>query len=163
MQVSLFDGDRGVSPVIGVVLMVAITVLLAATAAVFFLNFQDQTSEGPPSTAFEVEYNANAETIGGSDSDTVTISHTSGDTVEAGTLTVVIKGTSVDGRYDYEQFKTPGGADVGAESDIKASNSIQIGADDFAGATTTDFSNAEITIVWTGGSGTRQLANEDFS
>jgi len=39
------DDDRGVSPVIGVILMVAITVILAAVIASFVLGFGDQVSE----------------------------------------------------------------------------------------------------------------------
>ena len=41
----LFNGDdRGVSPVIGVILMVAITVILAAVVGTFVLGLGDQTS-----------------------------------------------------------------------------------------------------------------------
>ncbi|MGB9964762.1 type IV pilin [Halobacterium hubeiense] len=39
------DDERGVSPVIGVILMVAITVILAAVIASFVLGFGDQVSE----------------------------------------------------------------------------------------------------------------------
>jgi flagellin-like protein len=41
----LSDDDRGVSPVIGVILMVAITVILAAVIASFVLGFGDSVSE----------------------------------------------------------------------------------------------------------------------
>ncbi|WP_232700496.1 type IV pilin [Halobacterium wangiae] len=48
-EISLFDvpdaDERGVSPVIGVILMVAITVILAAVIATFVLGFPDQVSE----------------------------------------------------------------------------------------------------------------------
>jgi flagellin-like protein len=48
-KISLFDSpdddERGVSPVIGVILMVAITVILAAVIATFVLGFPDQVSE----------------------------------------------------------------------------------------------------------------------
>ncbi|WP_181692455.1 type IV pilin [Natronomonas sp. LN261] len=46
----LFDGsedERGVSPVIGVILMVAITVILAAVIGTFVLGLGDQTSSAP--------------------------------------------------------------------------------------------------------------------
>ncbi len=51
----LFDDDRGVSPVIGVILMVAITVILAAVIASFVLGLGD-TSESAPSVAWEYDY-----------------------------------------------------------------------------------------------------------
>ncbi|MFB6141639.1 MAG: archaellin/type IV pilin N-terminal domain-containing protein [Halosimplex sp.] len=43
----MFGGtaERGVSPVIGIIPMVAITVLLAATAATFFLGFENECPE----------------------------------------------------------------------------------------------------------------------
>ncbi|MGB9964051.1 type IV pilin [Halobacterium hubeiense] len=48
-KITLFEipdrDDRGVSPVIGVILMVAITVILAAVIASFVLGFGDNVSE----------------------------------------------------------------------------------------------------------------------
>jgi flagellin-like protein len=48
--------DRGVSPVISVILMVAITVILAAVIATFVLGIGESTSSEAPSTAFAFEY-----------------------------------------------------------------------------------------------------------
>ena len=42
------DDDRGVSPVIGVILMVAITVILAAVIATFVLGLGEQVSSNAP-------------------------------------------------------------------------------------------------------------------
>ncbi len=50
------DGDRGVSPVIGVILMVAITVILAAVIASFVLGLGDQTNETAPNINFNGEF-----------------------------------------------------------------------------------------------------------
>jgi len=48
-KITLFElpdnDDRGVSPVIGVILMVAITVILAAVIASFVLGFGDSVNE----------------------------------------------------------------------------------------------------------------------
>lgn len=46
------DGERGVSPVIGVILMVAITVILAAVIATFVIGLGDQTDDVAPSVSF---------------------------------------------------------------------------------------------------------------
>jgi len=43
----LFDEDRGVSPVIGVILMVAITVILAAVIGTFVLGLGDSLQQAP--------------------------------------------------------------------------------------------------------------------
>ena len=74
-KLSLFDDvgmdDRGVSPVIGVILMVAITVILAAVIASFVLGFGDS-----------VQSNAQA-----------------GVTVDNGNVTVTSLGSNTDGVY----------------------------------------------------------------
>lgn len=51
------DNDRGVSPVIGVILMVAITVILAAVIASFVLGLGDQTDDVAPNVNFVGEFN----------------------------------------------------------------------------------------------------------
>lgn len=51
------DSERGVSPVIGVILMVAITVILAAVIASFVLGLGDQTNETAPNVNFNGEFN----------------------------------------------------------------------------------------------------------
>jgi flagellin-like protein len=42
------ESDRAVSPVIGVILMVAITVILAAVIGTFVLNLGDQVGQSAP-------------------------------------------------------------------------------------------------------------------
>ena len=49
------DDDRGVSPVIGVILMVAITVILAAVIATFVLGLGEQVSSTAPQVTFDME------------------------------------------------------------------------------------------------------------
>jgi flagellin-like protein len=59
----LFEEDDAVSPVIGVILMVAITVILAAVIATFVLGLGEQISETSPNASFSFEYNdVNGET-----------------------------------------------------------------------------------------------------
>ena len=55
-SVTAGEDDRGVSPVIGVILMVAITVILAAVIASFVLGLGDQTDEVAPNVNFEGEF-----------------------------------------------------------------------------------------------------------
>ena len=49
------DGERAVSPVIGVILMVAITVILAAVIGTFVLGLGDQVGESAPQATFSTE------------------------------------------------------------------------------------------------------------
>jgi len=55
---SLIHDDEGVSPVIGVILMVAITVILAAVIASFVIGLGDDNQTTKPSTTFEFGYDS---------------------------------------------------------------------------------------------------------
>jgi len=74
--------ERGVSPVIGVILMVAITVILAAVIGTFVLGLGDQVSQTAPQATISVEgsdvYGSAAAT-----NDTVTLKHGGGDDLVA--------------------------------------------------------------------------------
>jgi len=118
---ALFEDDDAVSPVIGVILMVAITVLLAAVIASFVLGF-DPGRNSAPQASFGWEYDG---------SDTLTVSHESGSSIEAGNL--VFKGsgfqsgvgTDIDGP-DQRWTAAVGGAD----SKVTSGMSVTVGAND---------------------------------
>jgi len=87
--------DDAVSPVIGVILMVAITVILAAVIASFVLGLGDQAGSAAPQATFEFEYsetspsgNTGLEGGGGTVAD-LTIRHTGGDAVDGAQLDIV--------------------------------------------------------------------------
>jgi len=71
------DGEQAVSPVIGVILMVAITVILAAVIGAFALSFADGGQTSGPSVSFDEEYD--------STTNNVTVTVTGGDRFD-GTL-----------------------------------------------------------------------------
>jgi len=52
----LFTDDRAVSPVIGVILMVAITVILAAVIGTFVLGLGEQVQQTTPQTSFSYDW-----------------------------------------------------------------------------------------------------------
>lgn len=60
----LLHDDDAVSPVIGVILMVAITVTLAAVIVTFVRGLGEQVSETSPNASFTLGYN---ESVGGPD------------------------------------------------------------------------------------------------
>ncbi len=60
---NLVQDDDAVSPVIGVILMVAITVILAAVIASFVLGLGNQTGEVAPTTSFSFDYNQSGQTV----------------------------------------------------------------------------------------------------
>jgi flagellin-like protein len=75
----LFRDEDAVSPVIGVILMVAITVILAAVIATFVLGLGEQVSSTSPQASFTFQFSEeNANTDG-----VLSITHDGGDTIKA--------------------------------------------------------------------------------
>jgi len=74
----LFTDESAVSPVIGVILMVAITVILAAVIGTFVLGLGDQVSESAPQASMSFEFNDSG----------VNITHEGGETLERNNINV---------------------------------------------------------------------------
>ena len=120
----LFQDDDAVSPVIGVILMVAITVILAAVIASFVLNLGGNQST-TPQASFEFEYSEDGATgtfEDGSPSGTLDITHQSGDSIQASRLTIIdeednsVDGDTSDG-WDVTQVSSGDVASVAVDSD----------------------------------------------
>jgi flagellin-like protein len=79
---TLLTDDRAVSPVIGVILMVAITVILAAVIGTFVLGLGDQVDENAPQASLSFDYDT-------SGTPTVNVTHEGGETLEGETLELV--------------------------------------------------------------------------
>ena len=84
----LLTDDEAVSPVIGVILMVAITVILAAVIGTFVLGLGEQVQSNSPNAQFTFEYTDNGE--GGNDE--LQVTHESGPSIDAARLTASITG-----------------------------------------------------------------------
>lgn len=80
-----FGGEeKAVSPVIGVILMVAITVILSAVIATFVLGLGEDLVNPAPSASFDYDYDeSNSE---------VTITHQNGQQLDAENLEVTVEG-----------------------------------------------------------------------
>jgi len=92
----LFDDDRAVSPVIGVILMVAITVILAAVIGTFVLGLGDQVQSTTPSASFGFDsttVEVQDDSSGTQDVTAVQITHESGNSLDASNLKVTVDGT----------------------------------------------------------------------
>ncbi|MWV65949.1 type IV pilin [Halorubrum sp. JWXQ-INN 858] len=88
MQLSkLFNDDKAVSPVIGVILMVAITVILAAVIGTFVLGLGDSIGDSAPTVQFDTSFEDNE---GGSG--IATFEHVSGNAVEENEWIVAASG-----------------------------------------------------------------------
>ncbi|MBX0285665.1 type IV pilin N-terminal domain-containing protein [Halomicroarcula sp. F28] len=103
----LIQDEDAVSPVIGVILMVAITVILAAVIASFVLGLGDSAGDAAPQLSVECDAaNNNITHAGGSDveGDELTLINSSGDyDIPDGTYTAgedLANGTSSGGNID---------------------------------------------------------------
>ena len=87
----LFEGDRDVSPVVGVILLVAIGGLLAPVLASLAMSFEGKLRDPAPAGGFEAEFAASG-VDNTDDRPYVTISHEVGRTVDGDNI--IIRGES---------------------------------------------------------------------
>ena len=76
--------DRAVSPVIGVILMVAITVILAAVIGTFVLGLGDSLGDSQPTAQLDADISVSSDTA------TLNIEHGGGDTIDSESLRIVV-------------------------------------------------------------------------
>jgi flagellin-like protein len=153
----LFTDDSAVSPVIGVVLMVAITVLLAATAATFFLSIGQDNSNSTPQVATSFDYEADTAGSGPTyPDDSITVSHNSGDTVVAKNLDIVVSDARIfdDDNGDYsdldERFQWDDFDGVSSDEDVSGGDAVtlQAGSEPLPAPDGLDLDGATVKLVW---------------
>lgn len=88
----IFKKDDAVSPVIGVILMVAITVILAAVIAAFVFGL------GSPETAPQASVKGSTDVLGTDDDSVVKVEHQGGDaiTITSANTKVTVDGEAID-------------------------------------------------------------------
>ena len=139
------ESDRAVSPVIGVILMVAITVILAAVIGTFVLQIGQNTGDAAAnanvqaSDASDSVSSLAADGNAGDEANLIVISHKGGDTLSAGEYKVRIKQESADSYTDLGSNNLTvsdleigfGGGPTNAPtgSDFTVGDSITIGVD----------------------------------
>jgi flagellin-like protein len=96
----LLTDDDAVSPVIGVVLMVAVTVILSAAVGAFVLDIGNAVTEQTPTTAIAFETD-----VGTGSPDSVRMRHNGGDSLEVSALLV-----SIGGQTAWEAGSVPAGS-----------------------------------------------------
>lgn len=115
----LVSDDEAVSPVIGVILMVAITVVLAAVIGTFVLGLGDDIRQTTPNASFQFEYDSSAGSLD--------IAHTGGDAIAADELYVVVDGSR-----------------SGWSGDTDADGNVKAGHTDTVSAT----QDSDVKVVW---------------
>jgi flagellin-like protein len=142
----LLNDDDAVSPVIGVILMVAITVILAAVIGTFVLGLGDQVQTTTPNASFNFEYND----AGSSTQDSVTITHNGGDTLD-GTL-VTVQLVDDGGNTDVDDTWN----NLASDNEISAGDSYSAKAD----ATGDDVRSVK--VIWEASSGQNSAVLGDW-
>jgi len=143
------DNERGVSPVIGVILMVAITVILAAVIGAFVLGLGDQVSETAPTATIDYEFD---------NADGVTLSHEGGAELDNSTISININGsvaptTGWDGNDDG---MISAGDTITLTLESSSASYGDVESDDFASGNT-------VRVIWQGDSGSSStIASRDF-
>ncbi|WP_101295471.1 type IV pilin [Halegenticoccus soli] len=123
----LLTENRAVSPVIGVILMVAITVILAAVIGTFVLGLGDQVQQTAPQASFSFDFH---------DGNQVTITHDGGDAIEEGNDLTTVSSGSFSGSDDW--------ADSYGTSKVTAGDSITRTHD-------TSWDGETLRVVWNRG------------
>lgn len=120
---ALRNDDRAVSPVIGVILMVAITVILAAVIGTFVLGLGDQVGDTTPNNSLSLDadhtfVHTNA------DERFATIDHTTGNSVESGDMQIIVRDDAGDAIARFNDLGTgsdsdgPVTATISGETDV---------------------------------------------
>jgi len=86
----MFRGKKGVSPVIGVILMVAITVILAAVIASFVFGMGSKLATAPPQVQLVLKDNATKLTNGNTYDAVFDIEHSGGDDLIADDIVIYV-------------------------------------------------------------------------
>jgi flagellin-like protein len=139
----LLTEEDAVSPVIGVILMVAVTVVLSAAIGAFVLDIGNAVTEQPPNAVIEV-----SSTFNSGSSDVVTFGHAGGETLEAAQVTVNVGGATA---WHDGSFKTGNGFEPGSsewDDGVSSGDELVLNEDTTSGPDEiTD--GASVTVVWT--------------
>jgi len=126
----LLADEEAVSPVIGVILMVAITVILAAVIGTFVLGLGDQVSNTAPQASFTFDFDdstsASCSDLSGAGA--LTVTHDGGDLIDPAQITI---------SSDDSDSTTWDSCD-GSVTDVTAGDNIEVDSD----------STETIRIVW---------------
>ncbi|WP_096391367.1 type IV pilin [Halopenitus persicus] len=158
----LFADDRAVSPVIGVILMVAITVILAAVIGTFVLGMGDDLQNTQPTASFNMDFDTTP------DPNAVTISHAGGDTIsEDDSLTVSVTSAKRLNASDSEDGGT--WSDIGDPYSWDTTGGVGAGSsqtlylyEDDGGTSNAEWSGETVSVNWESadGSSSAQLASQ---
>jgi FlaG/FlaF family flagellin (archaellin) len=102
-----WDCERAASSVIGIILLVALTVIIGATTSGFVFNTANEnTTTPPPQGVFTFDYAKDGDTRESVPSDNLTITYTAGDDISGSNLNFTLSGAR-----EFNQNGNPEGTD----------------------------------------------------
>lgn len=123
-----FPADRsGVTPVIGVLVMVVVTVTLAGVVQVYLFSYAGDKRIDPPQAGFTVEAGE-----GACDDESLLITHAGGESVAADRLSLRSPDLSVSGTWSEPSGYTTTGVGDGT---VEVGDSATVCVDDLSGVT----------------------------
>ena len=136
------EEERAVSPVIGVILMVAITVILAAVIGTFVLGLGDQVQTTAPNAQFSFDYSSGEPA-------TLDVTHDGGSGIDGGELYIMGDVATSDSweTAGHSEVRAGTGVTVGNGEDYEWADSVKIDDDGNNVAEDVD-DDAEIRVVW---------------
>ena len=144
----LFTDDDAVSPVIGVILMVAITVILAAVIGTFVLGLGDQVQSTAPQASFNFDYQNNT----GANSDVLQVTHDGGDAIPSSELNASVSGATDDSGSSVTFGQGSDGDLFDSGGDVTAGTTDSIDGGDVSAANL-KLDEASVRVVWASQSG----------
>lgn len=150
-RVDLESRDRAVSNVIGVVLVVGITVVLASFSAVYLMGI-GQSVEQPPdnvrlATSYDDSHTGNGETL--------SIEHRAGNDLDAAKVHIRVKGATTTGSPPADvELTSTFASQVGSDDRFQSGETIVLDKTDFQQvgggpvSPSLDLGDAEVRLVW---------------
>lgn len=144
--------DRGVSNLIGVILIVGITVVIASFSAVYLLGLGSSVENPPDNVRLETTYD-NSHTGTG---ETLTIEHKAGDDLEAAKVRIDVDDARTSGAPPADvELTSDFATEAGSDDIFRSGETIVLDRTDFqrAGGGSVapeyvDFSDAEVRLIW---------------
>jgi hypothetical protein len=150
---SVGDDTRAIAPAIGIILLVGIVLVLAASMGAFVFDDRNHPDETSPVVVFDFEYHPGDRRSG----DELTVTHIRGDTIAGERLDLRFRNVGYESELGYEAdaSRARSASFFGVES-VTAGDSTAVTTDEFRRGLAVglvadqdfDLSKAEICVVW---------------
>jgi hypothetical protein len=150
---SVGDDTRAIAPAIGIILLVGIVLVLAASTGAFVFDDRNQPGEVSPVVVFDFEYHPGDRLSG----DELTVTHIRGDTIAGERLDLRIRNVGYESELGYEADASRArSASFFEVESVTAGDSTTVTTDEFRRGLAVglvadqdfDLSKAEVCVVW---------------